>query len=83
MRLFNLYLPELDVTTIRGWMEAADRVARRLTPADSYVGRSEMCCPICGTKLRVPAGAAGRTGRCRGCLSLFPIPTEPASALAL
>ncbi len=63
--MLNSYLPFLDVATIR-----SDLAMMASPPAPP----AELRCPACGQRLRAPAQAAGRPGRCRACQVVFPIP---------
>jgi len=83
MRMFNAYLPIMNVATL-GPAAQPDAMAAppsgRPTagPANgACAARSEVLCPICGHRLRVPSGVVvGRIGRCRACHTLFPIPSQ-------
>ena len=84
MRLFNSYLPCLDAFVLatsfpaavpgRMWLPASGLPFSVLPSSGLPSSETEIRCPICGHRLRVPTGAAGRTGRCRACHIMFPIP---------
>ena len=76
MRITSSYYPLLDATVLRLHTPAAGAAASQPGAPRSKSLWQPMACPACGNRLRVPADAIGRVGRCRACASEFLIPAE-------
>ena len=76
MRITSSYYPLLDATAMRLHTLVQHAVSPQPDPPRSAPFWRPMCCPACGNRLRIPADAVGKVGRCRACASEFLIPAE-------